>query len=43
MCCALHALESLDRGLGCDLRLEIAFENVDVVIEPLQILLFDRG
>jgi hypothetical protein len=38
-----HALESLDRGLGCVLRLEIALENVDVVIEPLQILLFDRG
>jgi len=27
----------------CVLRLEIALENVDVVIEPLQILLFDRG
>jgi hypothetical protein len=38
-----HALESLDRGLGCVLRLEIALENVDVVIEPLQILLSDRG
>jgi hypothetical protein len=38
-----HALESLDRGLGCVLHLEMAFENVDVVIERLRILLFDCG
>jgi hypothetical protein len=38
-----QAFESLDRGPGRALRLQVGLEDVDVVIEPLQILLLDRG
>ena len=38
-----QAFEDLDRGLWRVLRLQVGLEDVDVVIEPPQILLLDRG
>jgi hypothetical protein len=36
-----QALYSLDRGYGRALCLQVGLEDINVVIEPLQILLFD--
>ena len=36
-------LESLDRGLGRALRLQVGFQDVEVDVEPFQVLLLDRG
>jgi hypothetical protein len=38
-----QALESLDRGFGGALRLQVTLEEVDIVVEPLQVLFLDRG
>ena len=38
-----QAFEYFDRGLRRALRLQIGLEDVDVVIEPFQVLLLDRG
>jgi len=36
-----QTFERLYRGLGCVLRLQVGFEYVDIVVEPLQVLMFD--
>ena len=38
-----QAFECLDRGLRRMLGLQVGLEGVNVAIEPLQILFFDRG
>jgi len=38
-----QALEGLDRSFGRVLRLQVALKAVDVVIEPFEVLLLDRG